>query len=272
MSLHSSFLINGQPDQSISPLDRGLAYGDGVFRTMRVTSGEPVCWTLHYAKLRSDCERLNIACPVEPLLLADVRHLFADAGGGVAKITITRGQGERGYAANPQQVPTRIVMRAELPDYPQHHHDFGIAVHLCKIRLAHQPLLAGVKHLNRLENVLARQEWSNPGISEGILLDEAGWIIEGIMSNIFIRSGKMLVTPDLSHCGVAGITRQRIMESAPLLGYGVRVGHLSLPELMAADDVIMCNSLYGAWQVVSFNGKTWPVSALATNLRQILQD
>ncbi|MCB5184347.1 aminodeoxychorismate lyase [Methylobacillus gramineus] len=272
MSLAPSFLINGQPGQTISPMDRGFAYGDGIFRTIRVKAGRPDAWALHYAKLRSDCVRLGIGCPAESILLAEVRELFADAGDGVAKITITRGQGERGYMVNPEQAPTRIVMRTQLPEYPARNFDLGITAHLCRTRLSHQPLLAGVKHLNRLENVLARQEWTDPEISEGVLLDENGWVIEGVMSNIVARSGKMLATPDLSHCGVAGITRQRIIDSAPELGYELKIGELSLSGLMAADEFIMCNSLYGAWQVVKFNGRTWPVLGLAANLRQILQD
>ncbi|MCB5189864.1 aminodeoxychorismate lyase [Methylobacillus arboreus] len=267
----SRFLINGITDGAISPLDRGFAYGDGIFRTLRVLQGQPQTWAAHYAKLASDSARLGLTCPEASIWREEIASLFADKGDGVAKLMLTRGIGERGYAATDNGV-TRVVMRSPLSGYPQKNADEGIRVHLCTIRLAHQPLLAGIKHLNRLENVLARQEWSDPNISEGILLDQDNLVIEGVMSNIFVRSGKILITPNLERCGVAGITRQRILEIAPSLGLLPSVAPLSLPDLMRADEVLMCNSLYGAWQVVDFNGRTWPLGQLAARLRQILQE
>lgn len=267
-----TFLINGVTDAAISPRDRGFAYGDGVFRTIRVKNGRATAWVEHYAKLAADSGRLSLACPDAVLWQEDIECLFADQADGVVKLMLTRGIGERGYAAASHVNVTRVAIRSPLPNYPQQNADMGIRAHLCQIRMAHQPLLAGIKHLNRLENVLARQEWTDLSISEGIMLDQDGLVIEGIMSNIFVRSGTILSTPNLQQCGVAGITRQRILDIAPSLGLTPDITSLTLDALMEADEVLMCNSLYGAWQLVDFNGRTWSVAPLAGRLRQILQE
>ncbi|WP_230347270.1 aminodeoxychorismate lyase [Methylobacillus methanolivorans] len=268
----TTFLINGVSNALISPLDRGLAYGDGIFRTIRVIDGQPIAWQAHYAKLLADSRRLHLPCPEAAGWLKDLGRLFADQGDGVAKLMLTRGIAERGYAVGDHATSTRIVIRSSLPDYPDRNASHGIRAYLCKTRLAHQPLLAGIKHLNRLENVLARQEWSDPAISEGVMLDQDGLVIEGVMSNILIRSGTILATPDLDRCGVDGITRQRILAIAPTLGLIPAITSLTLTELMNADEVLMCNSLYGVWQVIDFNGRTWPLGQLAGRLRQFLQE
>ena len=268
----TTFLINGVPNALISPLDRGLAYGDGIFRTIRVINGQPIAWQAHYAKLLADSRRLHLSCPEAAGWLKDLGRLFADQGDGVAKLMLTRGIAERGYAMGDHATSTRIVIRSSLPNYPDRNASHGIRAYLCNTRLAHQPLLAGIKHLNRLENVLARQEWSDPAISEGVMLDQDGLVIEGVMSNILIRSGTILATPDLDRCGVDGLTRQRILAIAPTLGLIPAITSLTLTELMNADEVLMCNSLYGVWQVVDFNGRTWPLGQLAGRLRQFLQE
>lgn len=263
-------LINGQPSNAISVMDRGFAYGDGVFRTIKVLNGVPLNWDRHFAKLLDDCGRLKLDCPDANVWQQDIAHLFADAGDGVAKLMLTRGIAERGYAIGMSPV-TRVSLRSALPIYPASHAEQGIQVHLCQTRLAHQPLLAGIKHLNRLENVLARMEWQDTDISEGVMLDQQGLVIEGVMSNILLRSGKILSTPDLQQCGVAGVTRQQILSLAPSLGLQARVANIALDELMQADEMLMCNSLYGVWQVVNFNGRRWVSQDLATELRQLLQ-
>ena len=270
MSPPALTLINGTPNTAISVLDRGFAYGDGVFRTIKVLAGVPQHWQQHYAKLLEDCGRLKLDCPPANLWLEDIAQLFADNADGVAKLMVSRGIAERGYAVTQAPV-TRVSLRSDLPHYPASHAEQGIRAHLCQTRLAHQPLLAGIKHLNRLENVLARMEWQDASMSEGIMLDLQGQVIEGVMSNILLRSGKMLSTPDLAQCGVAGITRQQILSLAPSLGLQTRIAAISLDELMQADEVLLCNSLYGVWQVVDFNGRCWVSQDLAAKLRQLLQ-
>lgn len=266
------YLINGKPEGCLTPLDRGFAYGDGVFRTLPVRNGSALSWQRHYRKLREDCNALGIVCPSAETLQADLALLFTDQGDGVAKIVVTRGESMRGYAVPPLAQPNRVVQRADLPTYPAAYQSEGVALHLCRVRLAAQPRLAGIKHLNRLENVLARMEWRDPAIADGLLLDTAGYVIEGTMSNIFVRHGSQLTTPDLRECGVAGVTRERILESAPQLGLACTVASFDLDHLLGAEEVVICNSLIGVWQVRQLDEQRWPGGDLAEKLRNLLTE
>lgn len=274
--LHNhSYLINGSFDQAISVYDRGFAYGDGVFRTMKIRNGLPVSWPFHYQKLVADCAAIGIVCPSAELLMSDLqklfeRDIFSDDITHVAKIMITRGEGERGYAPPVITVPTRVVVKSDFPHYAGSLYEQGAQLHVCNIRLAIQPKLAGIKHLNRLENVLARMEWREDTIFDGLLLDPSGNVIECTMSNVFARFGRDLITPDLSQCGVSGITRQRILGLGSVLGMNIQVKSLTLDEFLQADEIIICNSLYGAFQVTGINQKTWPQQELAASIRNIV--
>jgi len=262
-------LINGASASALSLLDRGLHYGDGVFRTLPVLGGIPQRWGLHYQKLQADCDALNINCPNAQSLLQDIQTLFAH-GDGVAKIIITRGESARGYAYVADIQANRIVLKSALPQYPKNHLTDGVKLHLCQLRLAHQPKLAGIKHLNRLENVLARSEWRDNSIVDGLLLDPNDLVIECTMSNIFAKFGNRLVTPLLNQCGVSGVTRERLIANGNRLSLVVTEENLPLTQLMQADEIVICNSLFGVWQVVELNGHTWPKLSLADNLNTLL--
>lgn len=268
--MHNSYLINGKPGETISPCDRGLSYGDGVFRTLPIHQGKPEQWVRHYRKLNDDCWALGIDCPPEKVLLADLEQLFHDRADGVAKIIVTRGESTRGYAVPIDITSRRVVLRSSRHQYPASYHSEGVSLHLCSLRLAIQPRLAGIKHLNRLENVLARMEWSSPDIAEGLLLDQESRVIEGTMSNLFLRTGSLLRTPDLTRCGVAGVTRDRILELASELGLASEISDITLDDLQRADEAIICNSLIGAWQVRSLGTHRWQGGSLAQQLQQLL--
>lgn len=278
MSAFPNYLINGN-NEPLSPLDRGFAYGDGVFRTLPIHHGKPDCWALHYSKLVNDCKVLSITCPEESLLLSDIERLFGAFGRlvephAVAKIIVTRGVGERGYALPKHAMPNRMVIKSNFPNYHAENNADGVKLHLCETHLGLQPKLAGIKHLNRLENVLARMEWQDKSVIDGLMLDINGYVIECTSSNVFARFNNKLVTPDLSECGVTGVTRQRIIDAAPSLGLVPTVQKVSLTELLQADEVIICNSLFGAWQVAELDNKVWltnsPTQHLAQDLRKIL--
>lgn len=276
-----TYLINGSFDQTISPLDRGFAYGDGVFRTMLMRNGLPDFWPTHYQKLVADCSAIGIVCPSAELLMSDLQQLFSVDEIAVAKIIITRGEGTRGYTPPAITAPTRVVIKSKMPDYPQDNFSVGVNLCICNTRLAIQPKLASIKHLNRLENVLARMEWQDAnvasGIVEGILLDMEDHVIECTSANIFARFGDKLVTPDLSFCGIAGITRQHILDIAHTLSLAPIVEKFDLNKLYQADEMIISSSLYGAWQVLSIQNlenipqQTWPSSHLAAQLRSALK-
>lgn len=262
-------IVNGKPvnqmlaDQ-ISVYDRGLLYGDGVFRTMRASAGQILHWARHYQKLRQDCTHLNITCPSAALLSEEMQSLLQQHANGVAKIIITRGrQIERGYRPTPHAAPTRILSVFPLHPYPETFYAQGIKLRVCQLRLAHQPQLAGIKHLNRLENVLAAAEWNDAEIAEGVMLDMAGNVIEGTRSNLFAVRAGVLYTPSLAHCGVAGVQRDRVMEWAAKHGLTCKIEPFSLTELLAADEIFLVNSLIGLWPVRQLQTKTWsqfPVS------------
>jgi 4-amino-4-deoxychorismate lyase len=170
------YLINGDFNHVITPLDRGFSYGDGVFRTMLIRNSQPDNWPLHYQKLVADCAAIGIVCPSAELLMSDMLQLFtadiSDKSSEVAKIIITRGEGERGYAQPAITNPTRVVLKSAMPRYSTDNQINGVQLHLCQTRLADQGKLAGIKHLNRLENVIARMEWHDDKIFDGILLDQ----------------------------------------------------------------------------------------------------
>lgn len=247
-------LINGEPCDTISVNERGFLYGDGVFRTLRLSGGRALHWSRHYAKLVADCSALELACPPEHELQAELSRLAENVQEGVVKITVTRGIGPRGYTPPRVSSGTHLLSLNEAPRFPEHFATRGVALHLCHLRLGHQPRLAGIKHLNRLENVLAAMEWDDPLIAEGLLLDESGYVIEAVRSNVFMVKDGRLSTPDLSRCGVAGVQRERVLDCAKQHGMDYRIRDILLDELLLADEIFLVNSVYGLWPVKELPG------------------
>jgi len=264
-------LVNGQPGETVDALDRGLAYGDGVFRTLRTQAGQPLWWRDHYAKLAADCAALSLVCPDEAGLRAEVCRV-AMAGEGVAKIVLTRGAGARGYAPPQDQACTRIVLSAPLPPHAQANSPTDIMARWCALRLARQPRLAGIKHLNRLENVLARAEWDDPDIFEGLLCDDSGAVIGGVMSNLMIAKAGELFTPDLSQCGVAGVARTRLLRTMARRGIPIHIGRLLPDAILAAEEVMICNSVIGVRRLGRLDGVTWTPAGWTTTLNNALYE
>jgi 4-amino-4-deoxychorismate lyase len=263
-------LVNGVSGDSISAADRGLLYGDGVFRTLRVPGGQLWQWSRHYRKLHQDCAALNLPCPDAPLLQEELQRLIGSQSDGVAKVIITRGVGARGYAPASQSAPTRILSLTPFNPYPGEFYTQGVKLRVCTLRLAHQPRLAGIKHLNRLENVLAAAEWNDAGIAEGLLLDMAGNVIEGTRSNLFMVRGGVLLTPELSRCGVAGVQRERVLEWAAAHGVPCRIGQFGLDESLAADELFLVNSVIGLWPVRELQDRTWSHFPVAMQVQKWL--
>lgn len=239
--------VNGRPAETVDARDRGLAYGDGVFRTLRMAAGRPLWWRDHADKLREDCAALALDCPDPGLLHAEACAVAAGAD-CVVKLILTRGVGTRGYAPAAGD-GTRIVTAAPLPPHAQADAPAEIEARWCALRLARQPRLAGVKHLNRLENVLARAEWRDPAIYEGLLCDETGLVVGGTMSNLFWITDGVLCTPELDQCGVAGVARARLLRAARRMGIPTRFERQPPAAILAADEVMICNSLIGVRRV-----------------------
>jgi 4-amino-4-deoxychorismate lyase len=264
-------LVDGQLSDCIDARDRGLAYGDGVFRTLRTEAGRPLWWRDQYAKLAADCAALLLACPDEAPLRAEVCRV-AEASQGIVKIMLTRGAGARGYAPPHDQACTRIVLSALLPAHARPDAPADIVARWCTLRLARQPRLAGIKHLNRLENVLARAEWDDPAIFEGLLCDDSGAVIGGVMSNLVIAKAGELFTPDLSQCGVAGVARTRLLRAMERRGMPLHIGRLLPDAILAADEVMLCNSVIGVRRVGRLDDVTWTPAGWTTTLNDALYE
>lgn len=264
-------LVNGDAVAVVDALDRGLAYGDGVFRTLCTQDQQPVWWADQFAKLASDCAALKLNCPDEALLHSEVCQV-AEAGQGVVKILITRGTGTRGYASPAGQPCSRMLMSAPMPPHACAGAPQDIVARWCTLRLGRQPRLAGVKHLNRLENVLARAEWDDPAIFEGLLCDDRGAVISGVTSNIFwVREGT-LFTPDLTECGVAGVTRARLLRAAARQDIPTHIGRLLPDAILAADEVMICNSVIGVRRIATLDDVTWSPAGWTTTLNNALYE
>lgn len=248
-------LVDGQESRQIDIRDRGLAYGDGLFETLRIVSGSALRLPLHLARLSRGCERLQIQLDTADVL-ADIEQILAsDSADGVLKIIITRAFQQRGYGFNRPSPARRYVQFQPHEDSASRQWHAGVTLRVCSHRLPVNPALAGIKHLNRLDNVLARAEWNDADVHEGIMLDSEGHVVEGTMSNLFIERDQALLTPSLHRCGVAGVMRQWIMESqAPALGVTVRQVDLSLRDIIAAPAAFICNSLIGICPVVAVRG------------------
>ncbi|WP_209287831.1 aminodeoxychorismate lyase [Marinobacterium alkalitolerans] len=255
--MQNQCLVNGQPATTVSITDRGLAYGQGVFETILVYQGIPCLLDAHLTRLEQGCARLNIpAAGLRQQLLEDLQVLKRPSDSAVLKITVTCGSGGRGYATPETPAPTRILNLSPLPDYSDNP-DQGINVRWCETRLVCQPALSGIKHLNRLEQVLARSEWHDPRIREGLVCDTRGYVVEGTMSNLFMVSGSVLHTPDLSQAGIDGIMRNEIIRAARQAGLKVEVGQYSPQQVEAASELFLCNSLIGIWPIIRLEDLTF---------------
>ena len=250
----TQYWVNGQPGALVNAADRALQYGDGLFETIRIRHARPEYLGRHMQRLNAGCERLKFP-PVDwALVRQELVEMAAQQKDAVLKYILSRGAGGRGYQCGPELEVTRIASIHPLPRWPSNPDQNGVRARICATRLAVQPLLAGVKHLNRLEQVMARAEWDDPDIAEGLMLDQEQRLIEGTMSNVFIVNGRELLTPELSNCGVAGVMRSVILDLAATLGFKTRVQQLTLDDVKTSQEVFICNSLAGVWPVVHIEG------------------
>lgn len=265
-------LINGETSRCIDFSDRGFQYGDGVFTTIAVRDGIPSFFDLHLNRLETDSAKLNLAFPGRALLRDEACRLIKNAPNSVLKVVLTRGTGGRGYQfPNPSQ-PTRVLSCHPRIDYPGSCLTEGVLVRLCDMRLGRNARLAGIKHLNRLEQVLARNEWNDDEIREGILRDESDHVIEGVMSNLFLVKEDRIKTPKLEYNGVSGIMRSLAMKAAVQLGLSVEQGSVSLSELYQADELFLTNCLIKIWPVRQFEAKRYKIGAVSHRIAGIIGD
>lgn len=240
-------IVDGRREERVAALDRGFTLGDGLFETIAVRAGVPRFWSAHMGRLREGCRRLALPQPPVAALARDAATLCAGEPDGTLRITWTRGIGARGYAPAADPAPTRVAAfhPGALPAART------LALRWCDTRLALQPALAGVKHLNRLEQVLARAEWSDPAIDEGIMLASDGRVVECVAANLFLVADGMLITPDLADCGVAGTMRGRVLSAAATLGLNAAVRRVEVRDVETADEVFVTNAILGVAPVAA---------------------
>lgn len=274
-------IVNGEAGGTLPASDRGLYYGDGLFETVAVHNGRPEFWDRHMARLREGCTRLGLPGVDVDALAREAEVLCKGAGvregvgegvaRGVLKVIISRGSGGRGYRTPEVVHPTRMVSLHPWPDISEANLVEGVRVRLCDLRLGHQPALAGIKHLNRLESVLARREWDDPDIAEGLLCDGGGLVVAGTMSNLFLVKRGRLRTPDLSRCGVAGIIRAVVREIAEARGMPLEVADIPVAEARESQELFLTNSVIGIWPVGEFDGKAYAVGPVTRELMEDLE-
>ncbi len=243
------YLLNGESKHLIDISDRGFQYGDGLFETIEVYRGKPLFLNKHLARLSEGCERLLIPAPDLHILEQEATELASGTQHAVLKIIVTRGPGGRGYRQPEKISPTRLLTLHPYPSYPENLTSDGIITRFCHHRLGLNPALAGIKHLNRLEQIMARAEWFDDKIHEGIMLNYQGNVVEGTMTNVFYVKDKILVTSPVDQCGIAGIAREIILNLAKQLSITVNQTYF-LPEvLVRADEIFVSNSVIGIWPV-----------------------
>lgn len=242
-------LVDGIAEDRVPVSDRGLQYGDGLFETIAVQDGIPQFWDRHWNRLAAGCSRLRLTLPEETLVRQEVGAVSTGPGRAVVKLMLTRGSGGRGYRADPQARPRRIVSRHPWPDHPPSHARDGVRVRWCDHRLPAVSMLAGIKHLNRLDQVMARSEWDDPAVAEGLMQDTGGRIIEGTMSNLFLGIDGLLLTPCTDAAGVGGVMRDWLFERARVRGVPVQESELHPGDVARAQEMFLCNSIIGIWPV-----------------------
>jgi 4-amino-4-deoxychorismate lyase len=265
--------VNGVAGETIPVTDRGLHYGDGLFETILCLDGKPVLEQRHLERLFRDAARLRIS--MDPVALAkELEILLAGISAlaisttGVLKIVLTRAQAMRGYAASREAGSQRLLQFYSGLSYPKANRD-GIRVALGDYHLPENPQLAGIKHLNRLDQVFAHTAIQKPFYQEALLCSTRGDVIEGTISNIFMVKGGMLLTPALDKAGVRGVMRDYLLDVvAPKLNLTCCIERLLLDDVLAADELFVCNSVFGVWPVMALNVKQYAVGEITRQIQQ----
>lgn len=263
-------LINGVSATGARVWNRGLHYGDGVFRTCLIYKGQVIDIDMQIDKVINDAEVISLYFSERETLLREAQQLAQGQQQAVLKILLIRAGAARGYRTS-VAAADRLLCTYPTSRYPAANWERGIVVFRSRLKLGSQPMLAGVKHLNRLEQILASREWE-PGSDEGILADDQNRPVSGTRGNLFWAGQGVLRTPALDRCGVAGLMRDKVLQAAAALKLPCRVAEGSWEELEQADEVFVTNSLVGLWPVRAMGDHTWAAPGpLTRRLMETLQ-
>lgn len=241
--------------------DRGLAYGDGLFETMRAHRGDIPWWDAHWARLVHGADRLGLPLPDVDQVRGETRAMLDGGDDAVLKLQVTRGAGGRGYAPPQAPEPTWLLSRHPVPTAMAE----GLGLAWCDTRLAEQPALAGLKHCNRLEQVLARREVVAAGADEGLMCDGAGRVVSATSANLFAWRGGRWSTPPVDRCGVAGVCRGHLL---PALDAEERT--LSRQDVDSADALFLCNAVRGILVVARVGARVFAAHPALDDARRVL--
>lgn len=262
-------LVNGEISTFVDSANRGLNYGDGLFETLVVHNGRPRRWQAHMDRLGAGCERLDISMPPQAVLLREVQTVSAGLANAVVKIVLTRDGLTRGYMPAKNTTSTRIVSVHIYPDGIAERARLGVQARVCDLRLGIQTALGGIKHLNRLEQVLASAELREHGAAEGILLDREDHIISAISANIFLVCEDRLLTPRLDRCGIRGVVRGQILSAYKARCEQRRLG---MDMLQEADEIFICNSVWGIVPITAIDDRAYAIGPVTRELQTWLEE
>ena len=270
----SYWYTKGELSDSIPVNDRGAQYGDGLFETIAIRDAKPRLWDFHVERLSLGCSRLGLHVPDEHLLRSELQdaldHRQIDTHRAVAKIVVSAVSESRGYQrAESWPLLIRVGLFASEELSPDLYRN-GIATRLCQTRIALQPSLAGIKSLNRLEQVLARSEWHDPSVFEGLMLDTDNRLICGTMSNVFLCNGNSVLTPAITRCGVSGVMRRQILAALTQAERPFEVRDIEATELKLADEVFVSNSQFGVLPVRRVDSTRYTPGPVTKNVMQLL--
>jgi 4-amino-4-deoxychorismate lyase len=238
-------LIDGKKQSKASIFNRNTQFGDGLFETCLVENKKLLFWSNHFERMKLGCDRLKISMIDETLWLSDIKKAFSlmKIDNCIVKLVLSRGESLRGYSYKDNIRPIRITIVSELKKNNQ---DKGFSLEFCNSGYNSNPKLAGIKHCNRLEQVIAR---AGIKVDDGIMLDENENVVSVTQGNIFCIQGNRLITPNLDKCGIEGTRRAVILKIAVDLGFDINIKNLSVAELLRSDEVFISNSIQGVGPV-----------------------
>lgn len=250
-------IINGRAVETLSIFDRAFQYGDGLFETIAVLDGKPALLIKHLQRLENGLDRLKFPAIDIETLKKDIQKFSSQFKQAVLKLTITRGESQRGYKV-PQSPSPNIIFSFSDRSFRLHvDNSCAVSLRYCDTPVCINPALAGIKHLNRLEQVLARNEWHDEVYDDGLMSDTDGRVIESTSANVFLFREGSLLTPDLSLCGIAGVAREVVLEQAKGLAIPCKIQDISIEECHDADALFLTNSLSGIMPVENFESTTY---------------
>ncbi len=264
-------LVNGIDSELAPANDRGMLYGQSVYETIAVVNGELRLKQDHFQRLQYGCERLSIPLNINDIN-SDIKVISSylnDLSPKVLRVSVSMAGVGRGYQNPPESHSNRIVQLSDYPSFPGSYYAKGIQLGMVDIKLGHQPFLAGLKHGNRLEQIVARQQWQEAW-QEALVLDHRDSVIEGTQSNVFIVKDGSVLTPKLDKCGVEGVMKFWVYRRLIEAGFSCQAVRLSVNDIEEADEVFLTNSLIGVWPVASFQSKHYSKHTVAHKLIDLL--